>query len=337
MLHRKRLICLLKILEEETDVRHFLTLKEIADLIDSRYPDIEFTLPSIRQDLETLKELIEMGIIPFYLSEENGAHNERKYALYRPNFGINEARLVFDSISVSAFLSERQKKDLLSEMNGFLSRYEVNELRQRVKTKACILENPNLPETLNEIYRAIREKKILAFDYVRFDLKGHQDFCKHYERIQPLEVIWSQNHYYLAAFNLEYKTGEQRRNYRIDRIQNPVLIKGKRERYDPAALRLGQFDMFSSNHVERVTFRVEQRLWDMVLEQFGFGISRWKDPDKDNWVRFIAEVEISGGFYRWVLKQGPYLEVLNPPEIREGVKQQLRETLRFYESDNSCD
>lgn len=160
------------------------------------------------------------GAVPFQIECRTGAHNQREYKLYRPLFGLNEARMVFDSISISQFLSQKQKNQLISQLEGLLSWDEVQQLKRRVRTRPCLMQNEMLPQTLQMIYQAIDEHQCLRFDYARFDLDGRQKIQKSYRHIRPIQVRWEQEHYYFAALNPEHAEADQRRNYRIDRMKN---------------------------------------------------------------------------------------------------------------------
>ena len=98
----------------------------------------------------------------FELKHETGPHNQRRYKLYHPTFGLNEARMVFDSISISQFLSQSQKNSLISQLEGFLSHSEVQQLKQRVRVRLIIpglFEPPvrtlraTIPENESHIFR----------------------------------------------------------------------------------------------------------------------------------------------------------------------------------------
>lgn len=164
---RTRLLHILSILETETNASYGLTLQEICQILFEKYPEQFCSEQRIRDDISVLQGLSEEKLMAFELKYESGPHNQRKYKLYRPKFGLNEARMVFDSISISQFLSQAQKNSLISQLEGFLSRSEVQQLKQHVRVRPCLMQNEMLPQTLQVIYRAIDEQKCLYFDYSR--------------------------------------------------------------------------------------------------------------------------------------------------------------------------
>lgn len=206
---RARLLHVLSVLETETNAQRGLTLKEIHHILRKRYPEEICSEQRIREDISLLQSLSDEGAVPFRIECRSGPHNQREYKLHRPLFGLNEARMVFDSISISQFLSQEQKNQLISQLEGFLSRNEVQQLRNRVRTRPCLMQNEMLPQTLQIIYQAIDEHQCLRFDYARFDLDGCQKIQKSYRHIRPIQVIWEQEHYYLVALNPKNRISKQ--------------------------------------------------------------------------------------------------------------------------------
>ena len=327
---RTRLLHILSILETETNASYGLTLQEICQILFEKYPEQFCSEQRIRDDISVLQGLSEEKLMAFELKYESGPHNQRKYKLYRPKFGLNEARMVFDSISISQFLSQAQKNSLISQLEGFLSRSEVQQLKQHVRVRPCLMQNEMLPQTLQVIYRAIDEQKCLYFDYSRFDITGRQQIRKSYRHICPIQVVWEQEHYYLVAINPEHAENDQQRNYRIDRMRNVTFDTGEWKRVNKLGFSYGQFDMFSSKEKRIVTFRVHQDLLDMVFETFGTNIICRPDDERQGWIVFSAEVELSGGFDRWVLRQTDKIEVLAPPSVRNRIDQLLQNIIASY-------
>lgn len=102
-----------------------------------------------------------MQVLPFALEQKVGPHNQFVYGLIRPHFGLNAARLVFDSVSASHFLANAQKQDLLEQMGDLLSHYNMRRLRNRLQTRTCLLSSSQLPETLYGLYQAIEKNNIV--------------------------------------------------------------------------------------------------------------------------------------------------------------------------------
>ena len=326
----ERLIHILAILQQDTNADQALTLHQIQDKLLRHHPETRCSEQMIRRDLALLEGLSEEGALSVRVESSAGPHNQRYYKAYHPDFGLNEARMVFDSISISRFLSPRQKKSLISQLEGYLSSSEVDRLRQRVQVRDCLMQNEKLPETLQLLYQALESRRCLDFTYCKFDLRGHQKPVKAYHDILPLKVVWEEEHYYLVALNREHAEEDQQRNYRVDRMTALSLSGPFWRKVSPAPVRYGQFDMFPARETRRVTFRLHQDLLDMAFETFGIGLHPVADETRPGWVRFTAETELSTGFVRWVLRQADKIEVLDPPEVRQHIRQFLQTLWNYY-------
>ena len=316
-----RLIYILGILQQKTNAGKELTLHQIYDELLLLHPEESCSEQRVREDLSLLESLSEEGALAVKVESSAGAHNQRRYKAYHPDFGLNEARMVFDSISISHFLSPRQKRALISQLEGYLSDQEVRRLRQRVQARVCLMQNERLPQTLQMLYHALESHRCLDFDYYRFDLDGQQKRTNQYHRILPLKIVWEKEHYYLIALNPANPGGEQQRNYRVDRMGNLSLSVPFWRKVPAVPLQYGQFDMFPARKKAQVTFRLHRDLLDMAFETFGTGIRPVVDEEKPGWVRFTAESELSIGFERWVLGQAEKIEVLGPPSVRAHLRQ----------------
>ncbi len=325
-----RLIHILSILQQRTNAEKALTLHEIHSQLLRLYPEEYCSEQRVRYDLSVLKGLSSVGALSVRVESEAGAHNQLRYKAYHPGFGLNEARMVFDSISISRFLSLQQKNTLISQLEGYLSDQEVRQLRQRVQTRDCLMQNEKLPQTLLMLYRALDVRRCLDFTYCKFDLDGRQKPVKQYHRILPLMVIWEKEHYYLVALNPDHPEDDQQRNYRVDRMTSLSLSVKFWRKVPSVPLRYGQFDMFPAKEKCRVTFRLHRDLLDLAFETFGTNIRPVVDREKDDWIRFTAEAELSTGFERWVLGQADKIEVLDPPAVRLRLRKLLQNLCDYY-------
>lgn len=86
-----------------------LPIREIQSELAAQYPEMELTDYQIRMAIGELAALSEEQSWDLRLEITRSAHNQHHYKLYRPRFGLNEARMLFDSISINRFLSSAQK------------------------------------------------------------------------------------------------------------------------------------------------------------------------------------------------------------------------------------
>lgn len=100
---KARLVHVLSILQQQTNEHKALTLHEICEKLVEMYPEEQCSEQGVRRDLSLLEGLSEERALSVRIESRANAHNQRSYKAYHPKFGLNEARLVFDSVSISRF------------------------------------------------------------------------------------------------------------------------------------------------------------------------------------------------------------------------------------------
>ena len=119
-----KLLYLAKIMQEQTDDTHALTMHEIiAEL--AKY-DIAAQRKSIYDDLATLDDL-EIEII-----KEQEGFRTYYHCGYR-DFEIAELKFLVDAIQSSKFISEKKTEELIKKLEKSLSLYDAKLLDREVK------------------------------------------------------------------------------------------------------------------------------------------------------------------------------------------------------------
>ena len=216
-------------------------------------------------------------------------------------------------------------KSTLSYLNK-----SVDLTKNELRILHCLMQNKKLPQTLQLLYQALDMRRCLDFTYCKFDLDGQQRPVRRYERILPLKVVWEKEHYYLIALNPAHPEENQQRNYRVDRMTELSISVPYWKKVSSKPLNYGQFGMFPAQESCWATFRLHRDLLDMAFEILGTDIRPVPDEEKENWVRFTEEVELSTGFERWLLGQADKIEVLGPPAVRDRIRNRLMTICDYY-------
>ncbi|MFC7550092.1 helix-turn-helix transcriptional regulator [Plantactinospora sp. GCM10030261] len=162
---------------------------------------------------------------------------------------------------------------------------------------------------------AARERRVVTFDYRVPDADASTS-----RRLQPWGVVCWRGRWYVVGHDLDRGAT---RCFRLSRIVGSVRATGPSGAY-PA--RVGE-DLIS--HVARWSGPVEHTGRATVLARQGraAGLRRWArevipGPDGDRLVLPYADAD---AFVSTLIKYGPDVRVLDPPEIREAVLQRLKE------------
>ena len=166
----------------------------------------------------------------------------------------------------------------------------------------------DLLETLWTLSIAIREKKLILFDYTRMDKK------KTKKEVKPAEILFSEYYFYLISYGVNIKE-DIPVIFRVDRINN-LKIKGDNFRLEyKDRLEEGEFRKriqfmysgklkkftfeFSGPSLEAVLDRLptakvigtKDRIYTITAECYGDGIKMWLNSQGEN-VKIIEEREI---------------------------------------------
>jgi len=166
----------------------------------------------------------------------------------------------------------------------------------------------DLLETLWTLSIAIREKKLILFDYTRMDKK------KTKKEVKPAAILFSEYYFYLISYGVNIKE-DIPVIFRVDRINN-LKIKGDNFRLEyKDRLEEGEFRKriqfmysgklkkftfeFSGPSLEAVLDRLptakvigtKDRIYTITAECYGDGIKMWLNSQGEN-VKIIEEREI---------------------------------------------
>jgi predicted DNA-binding transcriptional regulator YafY len=174
---------------------------------------------------------------------------------------------------------------------------------------------------------AVWEGKVVDVEYDR----GQTTVAR---RLEPLGLVLKAGVWYLVAV-----ANGQTRTYRVSRVLSVTATEDRFAR--PEGFDLAAFWAESSAAYERdaprvdVTLRVrEDRLWrlrDVVGSQVVDAATRIEEPDPEGWIRLRVRLDWPDEVPAQLLSVGSNVEVLDPPEIRDGVIRIARRIVERYE------
>ena len=120
---RLKLLYLLKILSEETDDNHGLTVKEITAKLNAY--NITADRKTMYTDFETLRNY---GVD--IVQVKNG--RDTYYHIGTRKFELPELKLMVDSVQSAKFLSARKSRELIKKIESLGSKYDAKHLQRQV-------------------------------------------------------------------------------------------------------------------------------------------------------------------------------------------------------------
>ncbi len=316
-----KILYLLKILNENTDSEHLISMEKILTKL-SAY-GIAAERKSIYADIASLDEY---GIKIECVHGKNGG-----YRLKNHDFKLSELKLLVDAVQASKFITEQKSSELIKKLENLTSRYNAKLLHrsvimhERVKTM-----NESVFYNVDTIQLAIADNRQISFKYFDWDMYKERVFRKKgaVYRVSPIALTWYDENYYLVA---DDSSSASRKHYRVDKMFAIQALKDKREytddkRFDIAKYAKTTFGMYGGE-TKKVKLRCAAKFAGAVFDRFGQSIIITPDGD---FFETIVEVAVSPVFFAWVMQFGGEIKITSPEEViydfKELVEKNLKET-----------
>lgn len=322
-LHRIRILYLYKLLYEQTDDGHGLTMPEIIKRLGEQ--GIKVARKAVYGDLKALEAFnVDVNYI------------EGKYCILRRKFELAELTALADQVVNSHSLPPAMVNMLIEKLSSLCSANEAERLRPLTDAaeNTAIRDMPTI-YNIDPIYQAIAEKRKIKFDYFEYTY-DYQN--KRVEKISPekrvcspIALAWNDGKYYLIAYYDKYNSIS---HFRMDKIGSiELLSKSKKDKAaePPKDFRLSEymrstFSMFSGDPVD-VTIRFENSLMNTVIDRFGE-----IQPEHDGREHFKVTVQIRvspdkppAQFFGWLFQFGTKAQIIAPGSISSQYFQMLKE------------
>lgn len=338
----KKLLILqiLDILRKYSDENHRLSQKEIADLLEKEY-GVTAERKAVKRNL---MDLIEYGYPIEYdeikRSTANRATGEmddtsKLSGFYLAHdFSEGELRLLIDGVLSSRQLPHQQSQALIKKLEGLASRHFSVRVRHVRTLPESVPRSQQVFLNIEILDEAISRNRQVEFFYNKYglDKKLHPKLDK-YNRprryvVNPFQMAAANGRYYLIG-NDDFFSGVA--HFRIERISDMHLLETARKpMQDVTGLEKGfslprhmaeHIYMFSGES-GRVVFRAKRFLLNDVIDWFGTDITI-KPDGEENVIVTVTSVNLQA-MRMWALQYALYTEMLEPTELREGVKEDIR-------------
>lgn len=331
---------ILNILKHYTDVDHRLSQREIGEILEREY-GMTADRKSIRRNLF---DLIDCGYDIEYsesIREKKDGSQETLLSDWylNRNFTDSELRLLIDSLLFSKHIPYSQCKELVGKLEGLSNIY----FRSRVKHIRTLPDsrpnNHQLFYTIDVLDEAISKGRQVSFTYnsMGIDKKPHprlndQGNVREYI-INPYQLVTANGRYYLIC---NYDKYDNVAHYRVDRISDIQMLDRPVKPQEQVkglehGLRLPEhmaehLYMFTGESV-RVKFRVTRHLLDDLVDWFGTDMIYSDVTDETVTVSVRVNEQ---AMELWARQYAPYVEVLEPVELRERIGDALETAARKY-------
>lgn len=319
-----KILYLMRILLEQTDDEHGLTLAEISQAL-SKY-GIAAERKTLYDDLEILRV--------FGIDIEKRKEKAVRYHVVSRDFELPELKLLVDAVQSSKFITHKKSNELIKKLESFTSQYEAQQLQRQVFVANRIKTmNESIYYTVDYIHEAINKNVKVSFQYFEWNEKKQKQLRHDGERylISPWALTWDDENYYMIGFD---SVSAIIKHYRVDKMLNIQLTENKRDGadlfkgFDMALYSKKTFGMYGGKE-ETVTLRCKNYLSGVMIDRFGQDITFNNVSDTHFEIR--TKIHISPLFLTWLMNFGRDITILSPDNVKQDYIKLAKEALSQYE------
>lgn len=308
---KRRLLFLAKLLWEQTDEEHSLSIGQMRQQLAQE--GMEAERKAIYDDLKTLQEY-GMDIL------RTNTGRDCRYFLAGRTFELPELKLLVDAVNASAILTKKQSEQLIQKLSRLTSRPQSVQLRRSLLASTRKTPHTGLYYTIDTIYQALREQVPVSFRYYHYGPfrkkvyhQGRRSIC-----CSPYGLVYREERYYLLGYASSHPD-QPVCHFRVDRMEGAKLAPEQPFRTKPAGLDLEQYSagLFSmySGQLSRARIRCTETGLKILYDRFGLDIPVEFLEDGS----YLALVEVVPGpvFFGWVIGLSQEMRLTGPEELVE--------------------
>ena len=321
---RQKLLYLLKILSEETDDDHFLTLHQIIKKLEAY---------GVNADRKTIyTDFEELRAFGFDIIMEKVGRNYY-YHIGSRLFELPEMKMLVDAVQSARAITDRKSGQLIRKLETMVSKYEARQLHRQVFIAGRIKTmNESIYYNVDAIHQAIGTDRQIRFKYFKWDIRKEMVYRRKgdWYLISPWALMWSDENYYLVAYDA---LDGLVKHFRVDKMVSISVTDKQREgqeqfsRFDMVRYSGSLFGMFSGEETE-VTLEAQNNIVSVLIDRFGKDIPI--EPVDENNFRTKVNVSVSSQFLGWILALGGKVRITSPDAVVEQMKSEIRNLAAQY-------
>lgn len=199
----------------------------------------------------------------------------------------------------------------------------IHSIQDEINNYISPVHNKPLLDMLNNLNKAIMNKMVIKIDYVKDNGTEHERI------LMPVAFIFSDFYFYLIAF-IEGKEYKYPAFFRVDRIKkfsvlNKKIAEDLSKKYDVGKMRYYLQLMYAG---ELLTIKVKCQN-SLVTTFQNMVPDHWLIKDDGDFKIFGAKI-FDKGFVHWALSQGTVIEILEPENLRQMMKDEIQKMNEIY-------
>lgn len=326
---KERLVKMMEIFKNETNKENILSIDDIIERLREEFYEIypyvyEVDRRTIKTDIERLQKS------NYYIEETTGKYGKKFYYYVGEVFETYEIRILLDAVYSARSITNKERSNLLEKIRSLTSKSKSKVYDSKLYIPQMVIsENKLLKYYLNEIHDAIHCHKKLKFQYGSYDTRKNFNFHHDgdYYIVQPYNLVWCNDFYYLIAYDEQKKILV---NYRVDRMRTVQALEDRfkiNKTIDVVEYLNSCFNMFPGN-VETIEIKFVNKLINAIIDRFGKKVNIIDRDDKFFIIRIDAA--INEGLIRWILNWGSDAEIIYPISLKNMLKHEIVKMSKLY-------
>ena len=298
-----------KLLFEQTDEDHYLTIAQIMEQLERDY-GISTSRGTVGDDIKALQEL---GID---ITVENST--QKRFTLIERKLDIPELKTLIDATESARFITKDKSAALVEKLASLTSQFNQKRLVRNVDVENRIkAENEKVYYIMEALNDAINDHKKVSFQYFSYNVRKEQKAKNEgYTYIfSPYKLIWNGDYYYAVGFS-EKHGGVG--SFRIDRIaRQPKILDDDAVRppedFDLNVYLNSMFRMYNGER-KQVELVCSNDLMDAIIDKFGKDVPVLANDMKS--FRVLVNTSVGSVFYSWVFGFGGRVSIKAPEDVK---------------------
>lgn len=312
-----KLLYLKRILEEETDESHGLSMTQLIDRLHAY--EIPAERKGVYRDLETLRE--------FGIDIRTYQRNPVQYAIIRRDFTLSELMLLVDAVESCKFLTRRQSNALTMNLKLLASDHERALLDRRIHVPGRITsKNDSVFGCIDLLHEAMRKHLKAEFMYYKYNVDGNR-YATHDGKphlVTPVGITFDDGYYYMTAWNDDH---EAMTEFRIDRMEKLKVSDERATRNERITHHTYEGDDHESfgrfiGEPVTATLLVDANKIEIIMDRFGDAAEIY--AKNKNVGKAVVKVHKSPQFFGWIAGMDGAVKIDGPKSLKKEYNEYLK-------------
>ena len=305
---KSRILYIYRILVEETDSEHQITIQQIIDRLE------EIGITAYRKTIQSdIEQLIEFGVDIICIRS-----SQNRYYINSNVFTLSELKLLVDAVEASHFITQSKSAELIGKLSDLTSNNNADKLSRHIYlSKRMKSDNEEIYDVVDKIHTAINCKRQVTFLYYEYDGMKNRVLRNNDSRYQfsPYGMTWEDNKYYVVGYSVKHNKIIP---YRVDRMTDVVVTDNlcvpQPDGFSVAEYVSKVFRMYGDEPVVAVTLKCRNNVMKSVIDRFGFDVQT--KPLNKEYFTSVVEVSQSQTFFGWVFQFGGDIQITKPAKVK---------------------